>query len=56
VLAKKLAKPVAALDELSIGEVAKVPGGSDGSTGPSIKALGPPEEVDPIDMSFDLSP
>ena len=44
------------LDRPSIGEVDKVPGGSGVSAGPSIYALGPPEGVDPIEVSSNLSP
>ena len=49
-------KAAAVVDRLSIGEVVKAPGGSGGSAGPSIQALGPPEGVNSIKVSFDLSP
>jgi hypothetical protein len=44
------------LDRLSIGKVVKTFDGSGGSAGLSILELGPPEGVDPNEVSFDLSP
>ena len=49
-------KATVVLDQPSIDEVDKAPGGSGGSASPSIQALGPLERVDPIEVSFDLSP
>ena len=46
----------AALDRLSVSEALEAPGGSGGSTGPSIQALGQSEGVDPIKVSSYLSP
>ena len=53
---KEAAKAVVVPSHLGIGEKGKTPGGSDGSAGPSIQALGPLEGVDPIEVSIDLSP
>ena len=53
---KEAAKAVAVLDQPSIGKATKVHGCNDGSAGPSIQALSPPEGVDLIKVSFDLSP
>ena len=55
-LVEEATKAVAALDRSSIGEAARALGGSNGSAGPSIQVLGPPEGVDPIKVSSDLSP
>jgi hypothetical protein len=53
---KEAAKAVAVLGQPGIGEVAKVPGGSDGSAGPLHLGARPPEGVDLIEVSSDLSP
>jgi hypothetical protein len=50
------AKAAAMLNRPSIGEAAKTPSSSDGLANPSIQVLSPPEGVNPIEMSFDLSP
>jgi hypothetical protein len=55
-LAMEAAKAAVVPGHLGIGEVAKTPGGSDGLASPSIQALGPPEGVDPIKVSSDVSP
>ena len=55
-LVEEATKAAAVLDQPSIGEVVKAPSGSDGSSGPSIKALGPQQGVHPIEVSSDLSP
>ena len=55
-LVEEATKAVAMLDRSSIGEAARALGGSNGSAGPSIQVLGPPEGVDPIKVSSDLSP
>jgi hypothetical protein len=52
---EEAAKAAATLDRPSIGEADKVTGGSGGLAGPSIQALGPPEGVDPIEESSNLS-
>ena len=53
---EEAAKAVAMLNQPSIGKAVKTSGGHNGSTSPSIRALGPLEGVDPIQVSFDLSP
>jgi len=55
-LAEESTKAAVVLDRSSIGEVANNPGGSGGSAGPSVQALGALEGVDPIKVSSDLSP
>ena len=55
-LAEEATKAVATLDRPSIGEAARAPSGSNGSAGPSIQALSPRKGVDPIEVSFNLSP
>jgi hypothetical protein len=54
--AEEATKVAVLLDQPSIGKAVKTSGGSSGSTGPSIQALGPLEGVDPIEVRFDLSP
>jgi hypothetical protein len=49
-------KAAVLLDQPSISKAVKTSGGSGGSTGPSIQALGPLDGVDPIEVRFDLSP
>jgi hypothetical protein len=53
---KEAAKAAAIPGHLGVNEAAKISGSSDGSAGPSIQVLSPTEGVDPIEVSFDLSP
>jgi hypothetical protein len=55
-LAEESTKAAALLARPSTSEADKTPGGSDGSVDPSIQVLTPPEGVDPIEVSSDLSP
>jgi hypothetical protein len=55
-VAEESTKAAALLARPSTGEADKTPGGSDGSAGPSIQVLNPPEGVDPLEVSSDLSP
>jgi hypothetical protein len=55
-LVEKVTKAAVVLDQPSIGKAVKTSGGSGGSDGPSIQVLGPPEGVDMIEVSSDLSP
>ena len=54
--AEEATKAAVVLGRPSIGEAGKAPSGSGGSASPSIQAFAPPEEIDPIEVSFDLSP
>jgi hypothetical protein len=47
---------VVALNRLSVSEALEGTGGSSGSNGPSIKALGHPKGADLIEVSSNLSP
>ncbi|XP_066373583.1 uncharacterized protein [Miscanthus floridulus] len=53
---EEAAKAMAMLNQPSIGKAVKTSGSRNGSTSPSIRALGPLEGVDPIQVSFNLSP
>ena len=53
---EEASKAAVVLDLPSISEAPKASGGSSGSIGPSIQALGPPEGADPIEVSSNLSP
>ena len=55
-MAKEAAKAEVALNQTSVDDATKALGSSNGLVGPSIQALRPPEGVDLIKVSFDLSP
>ena len=52
---KEAAKAAAMPNQSGVGEATRTLGVSDGLAGPSIQVLSPPDRVDPIEVSSNLS-